>query len=136
MTTVSPLTREEFDGWIAAGHFDGVEAQYVRRIGETLASDPEPTDGRVPGLIAVNGSIGSTLIVGTDYRVAEIREHHDPSSIEGGDSTITSVIRFEPIASDRAALAQPSNPSGRWTDEHSDPEGADRAIDAAMGLSG
>ena len=52
---------------------------------------------RVPGLLRVEGSIGSTLHVGTDYRVVEIREHHEPSGIEGEPPIVTTVIRFDPI---------------------------------------
>jgi hypothetical protein len=56
-----------------------------------------PHDPRVTGLLQIEGSIGQTLIAGTDYRVAEIREHHEPSGMKGLPATITTVIRFDPV---------------------------------------
>src|SRR5687768_758096 len=73
-------------------------------------------DTRVPGLLKINGSIGSTLIVGTEYRVAEIREHHEPSGIEGEPPEITTVIRFDPVSTvpslEGARHPEPGEPFG------------------------
>src|SRR5688500_16964493 len=61
-------------------------------------ADREVEAERVPGLLQIAGSIGSTLIPGTDYRVAEIREHWEPTGVEGEPPVITTVVRFDPVA--------------------------------------
>jgi hypothetical protein len=73
-------------------HLRGTDAIVYARA---LAANPPQT--REAGLLKVEGSIGSTLVIGTDYRVAEIREHHEPSGVEGVPPKVTTVVRFDPL---------------------------------------
>lgn len=70
----------------------------------------EAGNERVPCAIKVEGSIGACLLVGTDYRVGQIREHHEPSSVQGEPPAITTIIRFDPVL--RAIEARSDSDSG------------------------
>lgn len=73
--------------------YSHLAAAYQRTLGDADA----PPNGRLPCAVLIQGSLGSgVLIPGTDYRVAEVREHWEPSPDKGGEPTVSTVIRFDP----------------------------------------
>lgn len=57
----------------------------------------QPTAVVLPCLVLVDGSLGSgVLIPGVTYRVAEVREHWEPTGVEGAPQRVSTVIRFDP----------------------------------------
>lgn len=61
--------------------------------------EPRSADAHVqPCAVLIEGGLASGVLVpGVAYRVAEVREHWEPTGVEGEAPHVTTVVRFDPV---------------------------------------
>jgi hypothetical protein len=82
------------------------DQQPVRAVPKVKAmtDTPRPTEP-LPCAVLVDGPLGDGVLVpGAAYRVDEVREHWEPTGVEGKAPRVSTVIRFVPLSPDPAGL--------------------------------
>jgi hypothetical protein len=69
-----------------------------------ISREPWTNAGRAPVRLKISGGIGAVLTPGTDWRVARVTTHHEPGGFVGEDGAEWTIIDFDPIEDEAAAL--------------------------------